>query len=75
MQNEQFLKAAQPVPEHLRGTRQGLFHMLNAGVDTPPKPAPATRQDPMHLVKATERPDDQTGVQSILQSDDFIFSD
>jgi len=75
MQNEQFLKAAQPVPEHLRGTRQGLFHMLNAAVDTPSRPAPSVRPEPMRLDDTPKRPAPETGVQTILQSDDFIFSD
>jgi len=75
MQKEQFLKAAQPVPEHLRGTRQGLFHMLNAAADAPPKPAPEPQRDPMRLVQAIETTAPSSGVHSILQSDDFIFSD
>jgi hypothetical protein len=73
MRKEQFLKAVQPVPEHLRGTRQGLFHMLNAVVDTPAPPS--APPEPMRLVETPKRPAPENGVQSILQSDDFIFSD
>jgi len=75
MQKEQFLKAAQPVPEHLRGTRQGLFHMLNAVVETPSPPSPSARPEPMRLVETPKHPAPENGVQTILQSDDFIFSD
>ena len=75
MQNEQFLKAAQPVPEHLRGTRQGLFHMLNAVVDKPSHPALSARPEPVRLANTPKLTAPENGVQTILQSDDFIFSD
>ncbi|WP_188130010.1 hypothetical protein [Roseovarius litoreus] len=49
--------------------------MLNAAVDTPSRPAPSARPEPMRLVDTPKRPSPENGVQTILQSDDFIFSD
>lgn len=75
MRKEQFLKAAQPVPEHLRGTRQGLFHMLSPTAGPTPNPVPAPRREPMRLVDTTQADSPAIGVHTVLQSDDFIFSD
>jgi hypothetical protein len=71
MRKEQFLKAAQPVPEHLRGTRQGLFHMLSPKV----APMPETRLETMRRVDTMQPDSPAVGVHTVLQSDDFIFSD
>lgn len=75
MQDEQFLKATQPVPEHLRGTREGLFHILNKCVGKSPGATLSQRRDrphPVEPVVAAGAP--ATGCQSILQDDDFHFS-
>jgi len=75
MRKEQFLKAAQPVPEHLRGTRQGLFHMLSPKVAPEPNQVQDPRHEPMRLVDTMQANAPAVGVHTVLQSDDFIFSD
>lgn len=62
MPNDQFIKARRTVPENLKGTRQGLFAMLNTGAqpgrqkpEPKHKPAPARKpHSEFHRIDTSE---------------------
>lgn len=75
------------VPEHLKGTRQGIFHLLSQSAQAETGLSEPVRQAPFRLTSETAvlpgtalqgpgrltTPEDRW--QTVIQADNFIFSD
>lgn len=67
----------QSLPEHLRGTRQGLFYLLNINNKSAPPVAPNEGRKPAAGASPkTDTPAKEPGEwQGMLNTDNFIFFD